>query len=82
MNFIIIYIISFFVCLFIGDVFYLKSDKGIFRSVGLIPIINTMVSIIMTIYFIYIAFDMFILDQFREFREKKGRYSKIRAFPF
>ena len=82
MNFIIIYIISFFVCLFIGDVFYLKSDKGIFRSVRLIPIINTMVSIIMTIYFIYIAFDMFILDQFREFREKKGRYSKIRAFPF
>lgn len=82
MNFIIIYIISFFVCLFIGDVFYLKSDKGIFRSVGLIPIINTMVSIIMTIYFIYIAFDMFILDQFREFREKKGRYPKIRAFPF
>lgn len=82
MNFIIIYIVSFFVCLYVGNVFYMKSDKGLFKMIGLIPIINTIVSTIMTIYIMYVLIDIHVMDRFRGERHKKGQYNKIPRLTF
>lgn len=82
MNFIIIYIVSFFVCLYVGNVFYMKSDKGLFKMIGLIPIINIIVSTIMTIYIAYVLIDIHVMDIFRRERHKKGQYNKIPRLTF
>lgn len=77
MGFIILYVFAFFICTLIGNVLYLKSDKGFFTIVGLIPYVNIMIATVIVLYLIYVVIDMVILDHFRDFRKRKGRYSKV-----
>lgn len=76
-NFSITYLLALAVCVIIGKYFYLDSDKGIFRLIGLVPIINIIVSITLLCYMMYILIDIYLIDRFRSDRNKKGQYTKI-----
>lgn len=77
MHFIVTYILSFFICHFVGNIFYMKSDKGIFSMVGFLPIINSIVSFLLIMYLVYVLVDMFIIDRFKEPRKKNWRYNRL-----
>lgn len=77
MGFIVLYVFAFFICTLVGNVLYLKSDKGIFTIIGLIPYVNIMVAAVIVLYAIYLIIDLIILDHFRDFGKRKGRYSKV-----
>lgn len=76
MNLIITYIASFFVCLYAGEIFYMGSDKGIFKMIGMVPIINAIVAVIMIGYVMYTLIDIYVLDKHRRENEKRWSYSK------
>lgn len=76
MDFAISYILSFFVCLYVGEVYYMQSDKGLFKMIGLLPVINIIVASVLLSYMLYIFIDVYLIDKFRNDRNKKGQYNK------
>lgn len=76
----VIYIFAFLICALVGNVFYLRSDKGIFTIIGLIPFVNVMAAIFILLYVLYILVDKQIIDPIRKARDKKWRYCKRLTF--
>lgn len=76
-NFSITYLLALAICVIIGKYFYLDSDRGLFRLIGLVPIVNIIVSVTLLCYMMYILIDMYLIDRYRSDRNKKGQYTKI-----
>lgn len=70
MDFIITYVVSFFVCLFTGEIFYMKSDRGLFKMIGLLPVVNCIVATVMLAYTLYTFINIYLSNRKQEKNER------------